>query len=73
MGGGGSTGSLKSLTQRERAVAGLVAQGKRNREIGDDLGISEGTVKIHLHRIYEKLGVGNRTELAVLARDIDAL
>ena len=73
MGGGGSTGSLKSLTQRERAVAALVAQGKRNREIGDDLGISEGTVKIHLHRIYEKLGVGNRTELAVLARDIAAL
>ena len=73
MGGGGAPGSLKSLTQRERAVAALVAQGKRNREIGDELGISEGTVKIHLHRIYEKLGVGNRTELAVLARDIDAL
>ena len=69
-GSGASTGGLRSLTPRERAIAGLVAHGKRNREIAGELGISEGTVKIHLHRIYEKLGVSNRTELAVLARDI---
>ena len=62
---------MRSLTPRERAISGLVAQGKRNREIGDELGISEGTVKVHLHRIYEKLGVGNRTELAMLGRDVD--
>jgi two-component system nitrate/nitrite response regulator NarP len=72
MGGGTAANGLKALTPRERAVAGLVAQGKRNREIAEELGISEGTVKIHLHRIYEKLGVGNRTELALRARDIDA-
>lgn len=64
------TGSLRTLTPRERAIAGLVSHGKRNREIATELGISEGTVKIHLHRIYEKLDVGNRTELAILARDI---
>jgi len=61
---------LRSLTPRERAISGLVALGKRNREIAEELGISEGTVKIHLHRVYEKLGVTNRTELAVLSRDL---
>jgi two-component system, NarL family, nitrate/nitrite response regulator NarL len=64
-----STG-LRALTPRERAISGLVALGKRNRNIADELGISEGTVKIHLHRVYEKLGVTNRTELAVMARDM---
>ncbi len=73
MGGGTSANGLKALTPRERAVAALVAHGKRNREIAEELGISEGTVKIHLHRIYEKLGVGNRTELALRARDLGAL
>ena len=61
---------LRALTPRERAISGLVALGKRNREIGGDLGISEGTVKVHLHRIYEKLGVTNRTELAILSRKL---
>ena len=70
MGDAGPAAGLRSLTPRERAIAALVARGKRNREVADELGISEGTVKIHLHRIYEKLGVGNRTELAVLARDL---
>jgi two-component system nitrate/nitrite response regulator NarP len=32
--------------------------------------MTEGTVKVYLHRIYEKLGVGSRTELALLARDV---
>jgi two-component system nitrate/nitrite response regulator NarP len=63
-----AAGGLGTLSPRERAVAGLVAQGLRNREIAGELGITEGTVKLHLHRIYEKLGVGNRTELAIRAR-----
>jgi two-component system, NarL family, nitrate/nitrite response regulator NarL len=71
MDGGVPASELRSLTPRERAISGLVAQGKRNRQIGDELGIAEGTVKVHLHRIYEKLGVGNRTELAMLGRDVD--
>lgn len=59
---------LGALSPREQAVSRLVAEGRRNREIAGALGISEGTVKVHLYRIYEKLGVGNRTELAVLVR-----
>jgi two-component system, NarL family, nitrate/nitrite response regulator NarL len=65
-------GGLAALSGREQAVAGLVAQGMRNRDIAARLGITEGTVKVHLHRIYEKLGVGNRTELALLAREAEA-
>ena len=62
---------LASLSPRERAVTELVVKGKRNREIADALGITEGTVKIHLHKAYEKLGVGSRTELVIFARDLD--
>ncbi|HET6469583.1 MAG TPA: response regulator transcription factor [Geminicoccaceae bacterium] len=57
------------LTQRERELVTLVATGARNKEIGRCLGITEGTVKIHLHRIFEKLGVTNRVELANYARE----
>jgi two-component system, NarL family, nitrate/nitrite response regulator NarL len=60
---------LAELTPRERDVVSAVAQGKRNKEIARDLGISEGTVKMHLHNLYEKLSVTSRTELAILARD----
>jgi two-component system, NarL family, nitrate/nitrite response regulator NarL len=56
-----------SLTDREREVMRLVAEGLANKEVGRRLGVSEGTVKIHLHKIYEKLGVPNRTALAAVA------
>lgn len=59
---------LHPLTVRERAIAELVAQGLSNREIGSELGITEGTVKVALHRAYEKLNIGSRTELALKAR-----
>ena len=58
-----------ALTPREIDVVRLVAQGRRNKEIARDLGISEGTVKMHLHNLYEKLSVSSRTELAILARE----
>ena len=58
---------MGGLNQRERSIVELVARGQRNREIGDRLGMSESTVKIYLHRVFEKLGVTNRTELALLA------
>ena len=64
-------GPLAQLTVRERAIAQLVGQGLRNREIGQELGLTEGTVKVALHRIYEKLGIETRVELAMLARDAD--
>ena len=56
-----------TLTPREKTIVLLVAQGCRNREIAQDLGITEGTVKVYLHALYQKLAIENRTELAVLA------
>lgn len=53
------------LTRRERDVARLVAAGQRNRNIAAALGISEGTVKMHLHNVYTKLGLESRTQLAM--------
>lgn len=65
---GGPPGSAEILlSPREREVVGLVAEGCRNREIAQKLFIAEGTVKIHLHNIYEKLGVSDRLELALFA------
>lgn len=57
------------LTEREIEVAHFIAQGLRNKEIAYRAKISQGTVKMHLHNIYEKLGVGSRTELALYVRD----
>jgi two-component system, NarL family, nitrate/nitrite response regulator NarL len=54
------------LTQRELGIASLVAEGLSNKEIGKRIGISDGTVKIHLYHMYSKLGVNNRTALATL-------
>ncbi len=60
-------GKRASLAPRERQLIGHVRQGLRNREIAEQLGVTEGTVKAYLHAIFEKLGVGNRTELAIRA------
>jgi DNA-binding NarL/FixJ family response regulator len=57
----------RSLTTRERQIILLVAEGLSNKVIGRRLELSEGTVKIHLHRVYQKLQVNNRTTLAALA------
>lgn len=51
-----------SLTEREREIANLLAQGRANKEIAQELFISEKTVKNHINRIYSKLGVANRAE-----------
>ena len=58
-----------SLTPREIEIVGMVAQGLRNRAIAGRLSISEGTVKVHLHNIYEKLGVDGRLALLLSARE----
>ena len=55
---------LTALTDRRRQVAALACQGFSNRQIAEKLGVTEGTVKIHLHAIYEKLDLHSRTELA---------
>ena len=57
----------QSVTCRERQIVLLVAEGLSNKEICRRLGLSEGTVKIHLHNIYEKVGIHNRTALAAMA------
>lgn len=54
-----------ALTNRERQVLGLVASGFSNREIGEKLGITAGTVKTHVERLIAKLGVADRTQAAV--------
>jgi DNA-binding NarL/FixJ family response regulator len=59
-----------SLTAREREVVRMIASGLRNRDIGERLSISENTVKVHLHNIYEKLGVEGRMELLLLAQEL---
>ncbi len=66
-GDGGSGRSL--LSPRETELVQLVRQGKRNRDIAEELGITEGTVKVYLHSVFEKTGVANRTELAIRASE----
>lgn len=60
---------LEALSPRELALAKAAGSGQRNREIGELLGMTEGAIKVALHRLYDKLGVSNRTELALLVRD----
>jgi DNA-binding NarL/FixJ family response regulator len=57
------------LTPREIDIMRMVAKGFRNREIAERLSISEGTVKMHLHNIYEKLGVDGRLALLRYAQE----
>ncbi len=57
---------LNELTNREQQVATLVAQGRRYRDVAQDLGISEHTVRNHLRHVFDKLQVSSRVELAVL-------
>ncbi|HEX2331514.1 MAG TPA: response regulator transcription factor [Candidatus Angelobacter sp.] len=55
------------LTKREQELVPLVAHGMTNREISNRLGVSEHTIKNHLFRIYEKLGISSRVELILYA------
>jgi DNA-binding NarL/FixJ family response regulator len=62
--------SAPPLTRRERELIELVRQGLRNRDIAAELGVTEGTVKVYLHAIFDKLQVENRTELALRAAEL---
>jgi two-component system nitrate/nitrite response regulator NarL len=55
------------LTDRERQIMRLVSEGLSNKEIGRRLNIADGTIKVHLHHIFQKLEISNRTLLAALA------
>jgi len=59
------------LTAREYEIARLVARGLSNKHIARALALAEGTVKIHLHNMYEKLRGVNRTSLAVLMQNAE--
>lgn len=61
--------SAPQLTPRELEIVSMVSAGLRNKDIANLLNITEGTVKIHLHSIYEKLQVSGRLELSVYARE----
>jgi two-component system, NarL family, nitrate/nitrite response regulator NarL len=59
--------ALAVLTSRERQIMRLVSAGLSNKEIGRRLNITDGTIKVHLHHIFQKLEISNRTVLAALA------
>lgn len=63
----GKTRERSPLSQREREIVALVAQGYKNKEMAEKMFISEQTVKNHLHNIFDKLGVSDRLELALYA------
>jgi LuxR family maltose regulon positive regulatory protein len=70
---GEQDGLSEALTERELEVIRLAAQGFSNDEIGRQLALALGTVKWHLHNIYEKLRVRNRTQAIRRARDLGVL
>ncbi len=58
----------KVLSPREREIALLVARGLSNKEVARELGLSDGTVKINLHSIFQKLGAKSRYNLIIQGR-----
>ncbi len=58
---------LRPLNGREKQLIGLIAQGKPNKVIAFELDLKQGTIKEYLFRIFKKVGVSNRTELAIWA------
>lgn len=62
-------GERAALAPRERELVKLVQNGLRNREIARKLGVTEGTIKVYLHTVFQKLGVSSRTELAIRASE----
>jgi len=68
-GGGDGARARNILTPREIEIVRMVAEGFGNREVAERLFISEGTVKTHLHTIYEKLGLKGRVQLVAYVRE----
>ena len=61
--------AFSELTQRERQILALIAEGRSNAEIADQLSISDKTVRNHVSNIFNKLGVWSRAQAIVFARD----
>lgn len=66
----GRTGGVKMLTNRQFQVLDLIAQGKSNKQIAYDMGVSESTVKLHINALLRSLHVNNRTQAVVTAQKI---
>jgi DNA-binding NarL/FixJ family response regulator len=62
---------LASLTPQQFRVLERVAEGRLNKQIADDLGVQERTIKAHLTTIFDKLGVRNRTQAGILLRSLE--
>jgi len=69
----GGADLLPLLTRRQKDVIYLLAEGKTNRSIGDYLGLSESTIKVHVNNIYKLLNVSNRTEALNKVRELGML
>ena len=61
---------VKTLTARQAQVLDLIAQGKSNKQIAYDIGVSESTVKLHINALLRTLHVNNRTQAVVTAQKI---
>jgi FixJ family two-component response regulator len=61
---------FRILTKRQQQIAALARHGLANKAIAHELGLTEGTVKHHLHMIYQKLGIRSRAALIVLRADV---
>ena len=64
--GNGNAACLADLTGRQRQIVDMVRCGASNKIIARELGLSVGTVKVHMHRIFRALGITNRVQLATL-------
>ena len=63
---------LARLTRRERQVMALLGRGYANREIAEALGLREGTIRIYVHRVIRQLGLRNRVDVALCARQVSS-
>jgi len=65
-----STTQIEPLTEREHEVLSLIAHGASNRQVAEKLYLTEGTVKNHMTNILGKLGVRDRTQAVLKAREL---